>query len=364
MKAQQVAQISSRPIYVFRELMAYLTRQRLIAPGYTVMQEMIGDVLQREKERLIAIAKFHLTDDTVTALNDLLANPRGLYEITRIKREPKDFSIKEINEEIRRGEQIKPLYAVAQTVLPHLEISNESIKYYASLINYYSVFQMSQLGENLAHIYLLCFVHYRYQRLHDNLINCFIYRVRQLLDEAKSVAKERVYEYRLEHNRNLYKAGQVLKLFSDDKIAGETPFADVRTKAFAILPETKLAQVTDQILQTAPLDEQLFQWEHIDQIANRIKRRLRPLLRTIYFSATAANKPLMTAVLFLKTALQKEKPLTQYKLDKLPRRFITEKNRRYLYTTGDSTGCFATIWNRAMFFVATVYAFVALKMIC
>jgi hypothetical protein len=155
-KAQQLAQISSRPIYVFRELMAYLTRQRLIAPGYTVMQEMIGDVLQREKERLIDIAKSHLTDDAVTALDNLLANPRGLYEITRIKREPKDFSIKEINEEIWRGEKIKPLYAVAQAVLPRLDISNESIKYYASLINYYSVFQMSQLGENLAHIYLLC----------------------------------------------------------------------------------------------------------------------------------------------------------------------------------------------------------------
>jgi TnpA family transposase len=335
-KAQQLAQISSRPIYVFRELMAYLTRQRLIAPGYTVMQEMIGDVLQREKERLITIAKFHLTDDAVTALNDLLANPRGLYEITRIKREPKDFSIKEINEEIRRGEQIKPLYAVAQTILPRLDISNESIKYYASLINYYSVFQMSQLEENLAHIYLLCFVQHRYQRLHDNLINCFIYRVRQLLDEAKSVAKERVYEYRLEHNRNLYKAGQVLKLFADDTIADETPFADVRTKAFAILPESKLVGVTDHILQTARLDEQLFQWEYIDQIANRFKRRLRPLLRTIDFSATAANKPLMTAVRFLKTALQKEKPLTQYKSDKLPRRFITEKNSRYLYTTDDA----------------------------
>jgi TnpA family transposase len=335
-KAQQMAQISSRPIYVFRELMAYLTRQRLIAPGYTIMQEMIGDVLQREKERLIAITKFHLTEDAIMALNDLLANPCGLYEITRIKREPKDFSNKEINEEIRRGEQLKPLYAVAQTVLLRLDISNESIKYYASLVNYYSVFQMSQLEENLAHFYLLCFVHYRYQRLHDNLINCFIYRVRQLLDEAKSVAKERVYEYRLEHNRNLYKAGQVLKLFADDTIAGETPFADVRTKAFAILPEAKLAQITDHFLQTASLDEQLFQWEHIDQIANRFKRRLRPLLRTIDFSATAANKPLMTAVLFLKTALQKEKPLTQYKSDKLPRRFITEKTRRYLYTTDDA----------------------------
>jgi TnpA family transposase len=336
LKAQQIVQISSRPIYVFRELMAYLVRQRLIAPGYTVMQEMIGDVLQREKKRLIAITQSHLTEDAVAALNNLLTNPRGLYEITRVKREPKDFSIKETNKEIQRGEQIKSLYHVAQDVLPRLEISNESIKYYASLINYYSVFQMSQLEENLAHIYLLCFVHYRYQRLHDNLINCFIYRVRQLLDEAKSVAKERVYEYRLEHNRNLYKAGQVLKLFDDDTIAPETPFAVVQTQAFAILPQTKLAQVADHILQTKPLDEQLFQWEHIDQIAGRIKRRLRPLLRTIDFSATPANKSLITAVNFLKEALQKSKPLTQYKQDKLPRRFIPEKHRRYLYTANDN----------------------------
>ncbi len=75
LKAQQAAQISSRPVYIFRELMAYLSRQRLIAPGYTVMQEMIGDVLQREKERLTAIAKSHLTDDAVAALNELLYLP-------------------------------------------------------------------------------------------------------------------------------------------------------------------------------------------------------------------------------------------------------------------------------------------------
>jgi hypothetical protein len=112
-QAQQIAQISSRPIYVFRELMAYLARERLIAPGYTVMQEMIGDVLQREKERLIGVAQSHLTEDDIVALNNLLTNPHGLYEITQIKREPKDFGNKEINREIRRGEQLKALYVVA-----------------------------------------------------------------------------------------------------------------------------------------------------------------------------------------------------------------------------------------------------------
>ena len=172
-----MARISSRPIYIFRELMAYLTGQRLVAPGYTVMQEMIGNVLQREKERLIAIASSQLTADDAADLNHLLANPHGLYEITQLKREPKDFSNKEIAKEIQRGEQIKPLYAVAQNILPQLDISNESIKYYASMINYYSVFQMNQLEKNQAYIYLLCFVYHRYQRLHDNLINCFIYRV-------------------------------------------------------------------------------------------------------------------------------------------------------------------------------------------
>ena len=335
-QAQQIAQISNRPIYVFRELMAYLAREHLIAPGYTVIQEMIGDVLQREKERLIGVAQAHLTEDAIVALNNLLTNPHGLYEITQIKREPKDFSNKEINREIWRGEQIKSLYHVAQDVLPRLEISNESIKYYASLINYYSVFQMSQLEENLARIYLLCFIRYRYQRLHDNLINCFIYRVRQILDEAKSVAKEHVYQHRLEQNRNLYKAGQVLKLFTDGTIAADTLFVTVQKQAFTILPETKLTQVADHILQTKPLDEQRFQWEHIDQIANKMKRRLRPLLRAIDFSATTTNKSLMTAVNFLKTALQKSKSLTQYKLSNLPRRFIPDRHRRYLYTTDDN----------------------------
>jgi TnpA family transposase len=331
-KAQQLARISSRPIYIFRELLAYLTRERIVVPGYTMIQEMIGDVLQREKERLVAIASSHLTAGDAVALNNLLDNPHGLYEITRLKREPKDFSNKEMNKEIQRGEQIKRLYTVAQNILPRLEISNESIHYYASMINYYSVFQMNQLERNLAYIYLLCFVYHRYQRLHDNLINCFIYQVRQLLDEAKSASRERVYEQRLEHTRQLNKVGQVLKLFADDSIAAATPFGEVRARAFAIIQRESLEKVADHILQTAQWDEKQFQWEYIDQISNRFKLRLRPILRILDFEAATSSHPLIPALRFLKTALHQEKPLTQYKLDKVPCRFIPEKSNRYLYT--------------------------------
>ena len=70
-------------------------------------------------------------------------------------------------------------------MLPHLDISNESIKYYASLVTYYSVFRLKQLDERVVDIYLLCFVYHRYQRLHDNLINSLIHNVRRYVDRGK-----------------------------------------------------------------------------------------------------------------------------------------------------------------------------------
>jgi hypothetical protein len=156
-----------------------------------------------------------------------LEDSKGLYDITLLKREPRDFSSREIAREIERGHQIRDLYGLAHAFLPHLDISNESIKYYASLVAYYSVFRLKQLDEWVVYLYLLCFVYHRYQKLHDNLLNTLIHHVRRYADEAKGEAKERVYEHRMEGNDNLLKAGQLLKLFTDDSIAESTPFLSV-----------------------------------------------------------------------------------------------------------------------------------------
>jgi hypothetical protein len=117
--------------------------------------------------------------------------------MTQLKHEPKDFSASEIKREIHRGEQIRDLYHLADKLLPNLEISNESIKYYASLVSYYSVYKLKRFNESTAYIYLLCFVYHRYQRLHDNLIQCFIYHIRQYRETARAEAKEQVYQHGL-----------------------------------------------------------------------------------------------------------------------------------------------------------------------
>jgi hypothetical protein len=127
-KAQQAARISAKPVFVFRELMHYLKEQRLVAPGYSFMQDTVSQALTHEQERLAAVISHRLDRSHREALDRLLEDTPELYEITQLRREPKDFSASEITREIRRGEQIRDLYHLAKSLLPDLGISQESVK--------------------------------------------------------------------------------------------------------------------------------------------------------------------------------------------------------------------------------------------
>jgi hypothetical protein len=134
--------------------MNYLSEQCIVVPGYSFMQETVGKAITYEQNRLIAIMRNYFTQTDTEALKQLLKDSSGLYEITQLKHEPKDFTAGEIKREIDRGKQIQPLYRFAQKLLPKLGISNESVKYYASLVDYYSVYKLKRLNEEIVYVYL------------------------------------------------------------------------------------------------------------------------------------------------------------------------------------------------------------------
>ncbi len=210
-------------------MLQYLINQRLVLPGYMVMQEaIVGKALTAEQNRLMNLLQIHLTAAECATLDQLFDAVDGLYRITLLKREPKEFTRGEMRQELHRGDTLRPLYQAATRIVPHLAISNEGIKYYASLVSYYSVFRLTQLDRWTVYLYLLCFILHRYQRFHDHLLTCFIHLVTQALDAVNVAVKEEIAEQRLERNADLLKAGHILKLFTSDQIAATAPFQDVR----------------------------------------------------------------------------------------------------------------------------------------
>jgi len=67
-KARQAAMICAKPIYVFRELIHYLADQRMVAPGYSIMQDTMGRALVHEQRRLASIVQSHLAQSEDDAL--------------------------------------------------------------------------------------------------------------------------------------------------------------------------------------------------------------------------------------------------------------------------------------------------------
>jgi TnpA family transposase len=349
-KAAQLAKVSSKPIYLFRELLQYLEENKIVMPPYTYLQDAIGKVLQQEQRRLIQFMKSRLNEANVKTFNSLLDNPQGLYEITLLKRSPKDFGSREMKREIRRGEQIQPFYQLGKQLIPQLEISNEGVKYYASLVTYYSAFRLKNLDKHLVYLYLLCFTFHRYQQFQDNLINYLIYQVGHYLQNAKEDAEIRIAQYRLDYHRHLSQAGRVLGLFVDDSISPDTPFKQVQSRAFTLLDRPKLNQVIQQIIHDAMLDERELRWQYIENKAMEFKGRLRTVLQNNALTSALPNDPLLKAVDFLCRAYEAKKALWHYPLEKIPTAFIPETMHRYLYTK-DAEGKKQLLHNRYEFLV-------------
>ena len=51
-KARRVAMLSAQPVFILREVLQYLAHQRIVAPGYTYLQDMVGRTVSGERLRI------------------------------------------------------------------------------------------------------------------------------------------------------------------------------------------------------------------------------------------------------------------------------------------------------------------------
>jgi len=229
-KAQRFAMLSTQPIFILREVLQYLESQRIVIPGYTFLQDMVGRAVTTERNRITGLLNAALTSATREQLDALLEADENMYRISTLKREAKDFSYKELRLEVERRRFFQPLHETARIFLATAGLSAESGKYYASLVKFYTVYKLQRMSEKTTRLYLLCFAYHRFRQINDTLIEAFIHLVDQYEKLARRAADEAMHKAMEDASDNLQAAGQVLNLFTDTAIPENAPFPPLKNR--------------------------------------------------------------------------------------------------------------------------------------
>ncbi len=302
-KAQRIAMLSTQPVYILREALQYLEKQRIVAPGYTFLQDMVGRVVAGERQRLTQLLGKALTPTVERHLDALLEADEGMYRIRTLQREPRSFRYKELRQEVERRKFFEPLYLFSRDFLLTTGLSNESVKYYASLVPFYTVYKLRRMAVATTRLYLLCFAYHRFSQINDNLTDAFIHLVDHYEKKAKLASEEAARRALDEASKHLESAGQVLNLFIDPSIPAEAPFEQVKAKAFTLLEPERFALIS-AYMRDLEFDKAACEWAYYRTLSASFKRNLRHLFANLQFAGRVEDVPLMKAVVFLQDLLQ------------------------------------------------------------
>lgn len=319
----------SKPIIIFQELLIYFKQKRVILPEYTVIQNIVGKELMLEEKRLQNLVTKHVPDSIITLLTQLLDADDISETIVSLKQHPKNFNFKQIQQELEKHKTYYPLYEFSKKFLSMLGISQENIKYYASLVHYYNKYRLKELPRQLSHLYLLCYSYNRFQIMNDHLIQTLHHYVALYKDEAKSYAEKRVVQI----YNNIYKhfkpAGYLLNMFLNPKLS-RLVFKEIQKKAYKRLSKAKLKLVSKYLMEQC-IDKTAYEWEFHANNYRCIIKNLRPVFMAIDFECNINNAYLLSGVRFIKNAFQQNKTLNPLEFNKFPKQFIPEKLKKYIF---------------------------------
>ncbi len=334
-RACHLATISAQPIFIFRDLSNWLEQRRIVLPGYSVMQRnIVGRAIAMERSRLEGLIQQHLSNDLQNKLDQLINEKTdGLYSLTWLEQEAPNFNPQSIRQETTRKEKIHPIYPTAKEVVNILLISNENIRYYASLASHYTIGELKQFKGKIIYVFLLCYIQYRYRQINDVLVEAFKYYVRKYESQAKLIVKDYFYKLRLDVNAQLSKVPEILALFVDDSIDDKTPFSVIRQQVLDMLDKEKIHLLTD-FINDNQVDEIALRWQHYEEIQRQISYNLRHLFLHLEFEHHTKNKTEIVAALKLKTFFSTGKSISSLKATDALVEFIPKYLQNYLHIDG------------------------------
>ncbi len=331
-QAEQILCRDVTPQFIVMELLSFLREQKIMRPGYTTLQVIVSRALNAERNRFSSILRESLTEADKSALQTLIfeEKTKTLSGLADLKQDTKDFKARMISAECDKMLTIKPLYQLATSMLPKLNLSHQNIQYYASLVDYYTIYDLrKKLKSEQTYLYLLCYILQRYLHLNDNLIDAFYFNLGQFEKELKQQAKDAHSDYAVSKQSELVAMKKLAKLYVQQEFSNETSFGEVRKEAFAIMPEEELREkVLNDEKELKLID---FQWKMVDRHFHKYRLQLRPLIMAIDFSCTIPDSPWFEVITWFKEIFDKNNEINKYSVTDCPEKTRPKRLQEYLF---------------------------------
>ncbi len=291
-------------------------------------------VLSDERQRLGRILTERLDDTTFAELDTLIERDDTLSRLAVLRQDARDFGWRQMVHEREKRAILEPLHHKACDILPALNISQQNLLYYASLANFYTVYDLRNLKPEQTRLYLLCYAWIRYRQFSDNLVDAMFFHMKQLEDESRSMAKQLMADVQEKHRRETSKIGRLLSLYVDDSVPDPTTFGEVRRRAWKIMPREALKN-TAQRMSVKPVSKLALQWQAVDGMTALIRRHLRPLYLSLDLTSVVQDSPWAEALSWLRMVFSKKQTLLQRPLAECPPETLPKRLRPYLLEFGE-----------------------------
>jgi len=320
-KTSHLAKITEQIPDIFEEITQALEDASFVLPQYSRLQDGIGAALKKEDKRLSQAVKSALANQkkTRTSLDALLKKGDVFYAITALKFDAKSFQTKEMTAELHKLTLCHSIYHFSIAFLPTLGLSRGMIDYYADLLHLYTADKLDLLPKETAYLYMICYIHHRYERVMNNVTQGFAYYVDKYQKDSETYAKNTLHvEMPLEKRQT--EIGTLMQIFTNKEIM-KLPGEKIEAAAFKVMPEEDIMSVSDQLIHGAKhkkLEEKKQEWNYHKNNIQSIIINLRPLFLAIDFTGNKKLKSLFKSIKFLKKVLQNEKSLKTFPPDRIP----------------------------------------------
>ena len=309
-----------------RQLLIYFDSHQILLPSYRTLQDLFTTAISKEENRLNNLIT-NLPEAQKAQLSSLIEQTEGITDLNNIRADQKNFQYTSVQNSIDKIQKTTELYDFSKEFIPTLQLSKNAIRYYADLTVQYPPARLRRLSQYKQWLQMLCFVHYRYQQIMDELIISFMYHVKLVLSDGKTSANEAYLKNKVNVANELPKLGFFLQWFPNrDPLL---TYEEVNKIAYNILPKEKFTLIVD-FLKSLYFDKEAVEWEHYEKSSQYSALNIRPILLHVPFVYYKDNSQLTRMMSFLKKHYSSGKGPIDLHLPEDIKNMLSKRTLQYL----------------------------------